>query len=256
MTRRLALAASALLTLAARSAAAQSRPDVVTTAEDVYREWTRNEAAARAKYEGRTIQVTGKSPSVHRSTFAGSSSVILRAYYSNVVTCLFDEADKAQLDRVDADRPVTVIGAAAKLGPGGLGLSGCRVADAGTATPEAAPPKPAAPASSPVGEYAVYQGSGAGFAYQYALTLSAGGRYRLGAGGGGSYAYDAATKRLRFASGPLRGFGGYHYLRTEDAAKGEPAIALSASGPVDPQRIDRPGITGYQYAYLRPAGSR
>ncbi|HEX8360514.1 MAG TPA: hypothetical protein VF613_10415, partial [Longimicrobium sp.] len=185
---------SALAACGCVLAAHPSQAQVSTTPETVYREWNQNEAAAKARYAGKTVLVTGSAPVVSLSQFAGSSSVWIRASYRRVITCNFNDAHRAELEAINADRPVTVVGQYSGFGPGGLGLQNCRVASTRNASTPAAPesqvpPLPRAAARPPHGGYA---------------------------------APDASHSRR----GPLRGSGGYYFARSEPGVQGEPAIAL------------------------------
>jgi hypothetical protein len=94
------------------------------------------------------------------------------------------------------------------------------------------------PADPPMGKWSVYQTGAMGYGYQHWLRLSPG-RYET-PNGGGAYAYDKASKGLRFTSGPLKGFGGLYYTNGRNA-KNEPTIAMNALGAVDLSRNDGGG---------------
>ncbi|CAA9343447.1 MAG: hypothetical protein AVDCRST_MAG68-3174 [uncultured Gemmatimonadetes bacterium] len=229
---------------------------ISTTPQQVYAEFNRDGGTANRKYVGQTVQVRGTADVIERATFANRSGIHFYGDMPRVsVQCHFDDADLAQLDRVARGSTVTVVGSQAEhVSTYTIRLQHCRVVSQQAAQPERQTPAAAAlPANPPMGEYAVYQWNGpGGFAYQYRVTLTAGGRYRVRDNEWGTYSYDAGSKRLRFASGPLRGFGGLYYTRGRNA--NGPTIALNPAGPVTD--LEGRGNGAYQFAFFRPGGVR
>ncbi|MFD1733082.1 hypothetical protein ACFSC4_21195 [Deinococcus malanensis] len=107
------------------------------------------------------------------------------------------------------------------------------------------------PANPPMGEYAVYQWNGpGGFVYGYRFSLVDSKRYRVRDNEWGTYAYTASSKRLKFLTGPLKGFEGLYYTKGRNADG--PTIALSPSGPV--VNLESRANGAYQFGFFRPGG--
>ena len=251
-----ALLAIALSALLPGTAAAQ----IVTTPAQVYADFNRDGGAANRKYVGQTVQVRGTADVIERATFANSSGIHFYGDQVNghgirvSVKCHFDDSDLPLLDRVAKGSAVTVVGSEAEhVSTYTIRLKHCRVVEQGARRPEPPAPAPAAlPANPPMGEYAVYQWNGGGFAYQYRVTLASGARYRVRDNESGTYSYNPGTKRLTFSSGPLRGFGGLYYTRGRNADG--PTIALNPAGAVTD--LEGRANGAYQFAFFRPNGVR
>lgn len=211
-------------------AAAVGRAVVHTTPDQVYADGARNETIAKSKYLGKQVHVTGKLTRASLSSFDGESAAIfsIRSNYFTPVRCYFSEKNVDELKSLNGGNTVTVTGTGAMMAETTLVLKDCRVKS--TSALAQGVKTNGAPANPPMGSWAVYQTGAAGYAFQHNLTLSAGGRYRT-QNGTGTFSYDAASKRLNFSSGPLRGFGGLYYTKGRNADN-EPTIALNAIGPV------------------------
>ena len=252
-SRVASLAANARLKTVATSTtmtidAAVGRAVVHTTPDQVYADGERNETAAKSKYLGKQVYVAGKLTRASLSSFDGESAAIfsIKSNYFTPVRCYFSQENVDELKALNSGDTVTVTGTGAMMAETTLVLKDCRVK--GTSAVAQKVKTNSAPANPPMGSWAVYQTGAAGYAFQHNLTLAAGGRYRT-QNGAGTFSYYAASKRLNFSSGPLKGFGGLYYTNGRNADN-EPTIALNALGPVKDLSGNSSDVL--QFAKFRP----
>ncbi|RYY97848.1 MAG: hypothetical protein EOO11_09735 [Chitinophagaceae bacterium] len=219
------------------------------TAERLYQERRSNSQAFEDKYFNKTFTVTGKiwtiTPcSVAMEGFKNYHKVGLTGtgYEMFIIIQLpFDQ--KALLDGLRTGQTLTVTGTYNDREMGYVLLNNCSFGP----SREVPRTPPAAPARMPLGKYSVYQNGGAGFAYQYALTVNSYNSYTLN-GKTGRSAYDARTHAVRFLSGPLKGFRGLYRPFHPKNDQEPPTIVIDPRGGIPD--LERPW-TGYQYAYYK-----
>ncbi|RYY66195.1 MAG: hypothetical protein EOO12_04935 [Chitinophagaceae bacterium] len=238
MIRSLALSLLLLLTL---SAVAQTK-----TVKALYDEYRQNRALFQSTYGNKTLTVSGKIRSISRASDVWKDADVHRIHltatgYENFVVCEVPYRDSATVQRLKAGDYITVTGTVRAPVSDALFLSGCSFADA-----PAPVKRSTAPDNAPLGKYNVYQDNGSGFNFQYTFYLKSYTSYTLN-GKPGKCGYNARSKTILFASGPLKGFAGL-YRKTTDNEKDPPGFLLNAQGTVP----DAAGAhRGYQFAYYQ-----
>jgi hypothetical protein len=217
------------------------------TAEQLYKELHTSFNNFKEKYDGKTIQVTGKIKYVTVS-FGEVYVSLTNDGYNTPVELIF--ADEPQTRRLAVGSTITANGTVSRLFAGALGkaqLKPCTLVGTADAAPQASKPSANAPRDLPMGKYSVYQGGG--FQYQYSLTLYANGTYKQYDKDMGKYTYNSSTKVIRFTSGPIEGFVGLYYTKGRNNDKNEPMIAIDFDGKVPD--ISNASNGQYQYAIFQ-----
>ncbi|RYY65892.1 MAG: hypothetical protein EOO12_05765 [Chitinophagaceae bacterium] len=236
MIRSISLCLLILLTL---PALAQTK-----TVKGLYDEYRQNKAVFQSRYGNQTITVSGTIRSINRASdyWKDAHRIHLTATgYENFVACELPYNDSATLRRYKVGEYITVTGTVRAPVNDALFLSNCSFANAPAPVRQST-----APDNAPLGKYNVYQDNGTGFDFQYTFYLKSYTSYTLN-GKPGKCGYNARSKTILFASGPLKGFAGL-YRKSTDNEEDPPGFLLNAQGTVP----DAAGAhRGYQFAYYQ-----
>ena len=191
------------------------------------------------KYKGKVIEVTGLIWFVRPSNIVGfDHHVHLTATGLELaLDCIFPEEAKQKLAQLQKGMTVKATGVFSVR----YNYPTLNTIDMRPAEPGSQPKKTEAvsqpgnivaktAADPPMGEYAVYQWTATGFAYQHRFTLEDANNYHMYDDQRGAYSYDPKTKMLTYNSGPLKGFVGLYY--TEGPNANGPTICLDQNGQV------------------------
>lgn len=222
------------------------------TAQQLYAEFKAGFTAAKAKYEGQNLQVSGGKIK-HKTVAFGEVYLMITTndFDSYIEFILPDNAANRALAEGSL---VTVNGPLSRIFAGATGkiqFSPCTLVStaAATASNEIKPIAKPTPKDMPMGEYSVHQGGT--FQRIYFIRFLTNGKY-VQAGSNGTYKYNTTTKVINFLSGPLDGFTGLYYTKGRNNSKGEPMIALDWNGKVP----DISDASNGQYQYAVYAGSK
>lgn len=253
MINRKGIRLSMFLTLFSLFAAKSGFSQVSLTAQQLFTEFHENFNAFKEKYQGKTLQVTGKVKYVNVSD--GEVYVMLtNDGFNTPVEFVF--SDEPVIRNIARGSTITAQGTLSRIFAGSLGkaqFKPCTLVSTEAATNEGTTKtetttnsaiKTGTPKDMPLGEYSVYQGGN--FQYQYRVTFYANGTYKQFDTDMGKYKYDRATKVLKFLTGPLEGFVGLYYTKGRNNDKGEPMIAIDFDGNVP--NISNASNGQYQYA--------
>ncbi|TCJ17838.1 hypothetical protein EPD60_06545 [Flaviaesturariibacter flavus] len=216
------------------------------TVKQLYDEYRGNRSMFQNKYRNQTVTVTGKVRSISPASSFWKEQDVHRVYltatgYENFVVCQVPYKDSALLSAFKAGDIVTVTGTSSSNISDAVFLSNCSFASSKAVTK-----KSTAPENAPLGKYNVYQDNGQGFNFQYTFYLKSYTTYLLN-GKAGNCTYDPASKAIRFATGPLKGFAGL-YRKTTDNPADPPSFLLNANGTVP---VLNSGHHGYQFGYYQ-----
>ena len=222
------------------------------TAQQLYTEFKANFTAAKAKYEGQNLQVSGGKIK-HKTVAFGEVYLMITTndFDSYIEFILPDNAPNRALAEGST---VTVNGPLSRIFAGATGkiqFNPCTLVStaASTAANEEKPVAKPAPKDMPLGEYSVHQGGT--FQRIYFISFLANGKY-VQAGRNGTYKYNTTTKVLNFLSGPLSGYTGLYYTKGRNNSKGEAMIAFDWNGKVP----DISDASNGQYQYAVYGGSK
>lgn len=189
--------------------AAAARPplviDVIATVEEVGNAYAGNTPAARAKYEKKTVQLTGTLQRV------GDDSIILSDGPFGKAICAVAPQDRVQLRTLQPGSTITVVGEESWWGWDWFNLSRCQVVQA--SAPQVQPAPPTAPAPDVTPDAAADAGPPAGryVCRQYMTTM---GYLTLHPDGGyevsdveGRYRYHPDTGEVEWLSGSYEDWG-------------------------------------------------
>lgn len=216
------------------------------TAKQLYTEFKNNFTAAKEKYEGKSLQVSGGKIK-HKTVSFGQVYLMITTndFDSYIEFILPDNATNRQLAEGSI---VTVNGTLNRIFAGATGkiqFEPCTLVNNAAATQtEAKPVANTAPKDMPMGEYNVHQGGT--FQYLYRISFYANGKYIQSGKDAGTYKYNRATKVINFTSGPLAGFKGLYYTQGRNNDKGQAMIAIDWNGKVPD--ISNASNGQYQYA--------
>lgn len=213
------------------------------TAEDLHKEFQKNFYAAKEKYEGKTLKVTGKVKYVNVSDGEVTISLTDNGFSTPVEFLLPDEP---QNRKVDVGSTISGVGTVYRIFAGAFGkvqFKPCTLVGSVAETEKPVAAKSNAPKDLPMGLYNVYQGGR--FTPQGSLTLYKNGTYKRYEKDMGNYSYNPETKVIRFTSGLLEGFVGLYYTSGRNNDKNEPMIAIDYDGKVP----DVSNASNGQYLY-------
>jgi hypothetical protein len=223
------------------------------TAQQLYTEFKANFTAAKAKYEGQNLQVSGGKIR-HKTVAFGEVYLMITTndFDSYIEFILPDNATNRSLEEGSV---VTVNGPLSRIFAGATGkiqFNPCTLVSTAKsqATSEEKQAGKPAPKDMPMGTYGVQQGGT--FGYFYRISFSADGKYVKSGTDAGTYKYNSKTKVIRFLSGPLEGFTGLYYTRGRNNSQGLPMIAIDWNGKVP----DLSNASNGQYQYAVYEGSK
>lgn len=125
------------------TAAATSSPELSVTARQVYDDYHNNRLAAKRKYVGKVVKVTGKLWIIQYSEIVRSYVDLTAHDYGSDVTCFV--VDKEQLASLNKGETVSIVGtvSGAYSGSDSVSVEPCRILPADAATKNAQPAAPA-----------------------------------------------------------------------------------------------------------------